>query len=88
MPEGVNLKRTEDFRRHHNERMVMKGLRNIINNFGTLKNMNLLTTLGKMKKTRCTCSNPFCCGNPRHIKGTKTLTKQELIAELKEKEID
>ena len=82
------MKRTEEFRRHQNERMVRKGLRDILNMFGSTEYLNLLVSLGKRKKTRCFCSNPFCCGNPRNIKGTKTLTKQDLIAELKEKEID
>jgi len=33
-----------------------------------------------------TCSNPFCCGNPRRQKHVKNLTWQERRAEISEKE--
>lgn len=32
---------------------------------------------GTLRKTRKFCSDPFCCGNPRHIKGRNKLTFQE-----------
>lgn len=82
------MKRTEEYRRHHDERMAVKGLRDILARFGSTQYIDIPVALGIRKKTRCFCSNPFCCGNPRHIKGAITLTKQELIAEIKEKEID
>jgi hypothetical protein len=36
--------------------------------------------IGAYRKTKVFCSNPFCCGNPRRIRGAKngTLTIQEL----------
>jgi len=40
---------------------------------------------GIIRKTRVFCSNPYCCGNPRRIKGQRILTKQERIALEKEK---
>ena len=45
-------------------------------------------TLGVYRKTKVFCSNPFCCGNPRRIRGTKkdVFTRQELKAMLEEKE--
>lgn len=33
---------------------------------------------GIYRKTRKLCSNPFCCGNPRRMKGQINLTLQEL----------
>ena len=41
---------------------------------------------GLYRKTRCFCSDPYCCGNPRRQKGKKNLTLQERKAVLKEKE--
>lgn len=40
----------------------------------------------KMEKTRVTCSDPVCCGNPRHLKGRNEQTLQEKRAEIAEKE--
>jgi hypothetical protein len=36
--------------------------------------------IGVYRKTKVRCSNPFCCGNPRKVRGAKngTLTIQEL----------
>lgn len=36
--------------------------------------------VGIWRKTRNFCSNPFCCGNPRRQRGTKSLTPQERLA--------
>ena len=41
---------------------------------------------GLYRKTKCFCSNPFCCGNPRRQKGKKNLSLQERKSILKEKE--
>jgi hypothetical protein len=38
---------------------------------------------GAYRKTRCFCSDPFCCGNPRKI-GEQT--KQERIADIRQRE--
>ena len=46
---------------------------------------NKQRVFGIIRKTRVFCSNPYCCGNPRHIKGQRILTKQERIALEKEK---
>lgn len=35
---------------------------------------------GMWKDTRKICSNPFCCGNPRRIRGTKRPTLSEQLA--------
>lgn len=42
------------------------------------------TVLGIYRKTRVFCSNPFCCGNPRHTKlgRSECLTLQELKADI------
>ena len=40
----------------------------------------------KMEKTRVTCTNPACCGNPRRLKGRKQQTLQEKRAEIEENE--
>jgi len=46
---------------------------------------NKQRVFGIIRKTRVFCSNPYCCGNPRRIKGQKILTKQERISLEKEK---
>ena len=40
----------------------------------------------KLEKTRPECSNPGCCGNPRHLKGQNEQTMQEKRAEIEENE--
>lgn len=42
--------------------------------------------IGVYRKTKVFCSNPFCCGNPRRVRGRKNLSRQELIALLSERE--
>lgn len=42
--------------------------------------------VGVYRKTKVFCSSPFCCGNPRRIKGRKNLTRQELKALVSEQE--
>lgn len=34
---------------------------------------------GTYRKTRVHCSNLFCCGNPRRVRGQKNLTRQEML---------
>lgn len=34
--------------------------------------------VGSYRKTKVFCSNPFCCGNPRRMKGRKNVTRREL----------
>ena len=41
---------------------------------------------GRYRKTKVFCSSPFCCGNPRRMRGQKNLTRQELKALLSEQE--
>jgi len=80
------MKRTKEFRNHHNERFREKGLIDILNSFGSTKYIDLPVALGIRKKTRCFCSNPFCCGNPRHQRGKVNVTIPDLIADMKMKE--
>jgi hypothetical protein len=44
--------------------------------------------LGIYRKTRVFCSDPFCCGNPRRSKLSRTerLTRQELKSDINFKE--
>jgi hypothetical protein len=37
---------------------------------------------GVYRKTRKFCSDPYCCGNPRRMKGRIKRTKQEKIADV------
>jgi len=40
--------------------------------------------LGVLRKTRKLCSSPFCCGNPRRMKGRTILSRQEIIQVLRD----
>lgn len=42
--------------------------------------------LGVYRKTRVFCSSPFCCGNPRKIRGVARLSMQERKALIDEEE--
>lgn len=42
--------------------------------------------IGVYRKTNVFCSNPFCCGNPRRVRGRKNLSRKELLALLDKEE--
>lgn len=72
------MSRSRSYTRHQAERFSKRGYRDLVNDFGKeLKGIDLPTAKGVRVKTRCFCSDPYCCGNPRHKKGTIKLSKQE-----------
>jgi hypothetical protein len=41
-----------------------------------------LPPVGVYRKTKVFCSNPYCCGNPRRLRGRRNVSRQELLADL------
>ena len=42
--------------------------------------------VGRWAHAPASCSDPYCCGNPRRQRGRKNLTKQEKLVILRENE--
>jgi hypothetical protein len=78
-------------RRHHRNRLIAKvkwyhgGDRKYSKEGNMVVSENSMEQCARMISARQPCSCPFCCGNPRRIKGRRYITRQEIKAGIKGK---
>ena len=71
----ANLKAKKTFRKYHGY-----SPETMPDSYRGMFEDNMVGALGVYRKTKVFCSSPLCCGNPRRKRGTKELTRQELMA--------
>ena len=79
----MNKKRNRAWRRQQDKNSVNKAL-NIFKHrdyrIDSLNQQEFKLIAKKNHNNMTTCSNPFCCGNPRRMRGRTVLTKGEVFS--------